>query len=1183
MALTNNLRKQVDLPVWEWARFAPAVSSALSCSCVADNTNFNLLHGRYIYYLISATAFWRYDTWSDGYEQLASPSIALTTVSSMRFAGARGYEGRVLSATSTTFVSAGLSGKTLKGFDVRIVAGTGVGQHRIVTDVSANPIMADFGTASAVTTSSITDSTKAWQFNQWAGYQVRFTISTGATQVRKILYNNATSITWADAAKYPEDLNANSVLATALAVGTTYQIESSTFTVDTAWTVTPDATSRFLIESGGIYLATTQATSNFAYMYYDIAADIWYIKTASSTIISTAPTDLTLERTTENASIWDRGTATSGTTTTLVDTTKSWTTNQWAGYYVRVFTGTGEGQLRPIVSNTNTTLTWSSAGTAPDTTTRYFITGFDAGTASSAGSESSTAVVTASAIGNTLTVTGVTSGTLFPGMQLTGSGVSPLLLFSAATSSAAVITVASTTGVQVGMAMTMVSGTGTLPAGVTTVISVNSGTTFTVSQAPSVALSAGVFILSGGTTAASLSAFSSAVSSSVGSTITTASTVGLSAGMGVIVSSGTGSFTTGTVVTAVTSATTFTVSIAPSVILSGATVVAAWPMACILGTQISGSTGGTGTYLLLNQHNFVSTTVTGTGVAYITDLTKSWALNRWNGLAVRITSGTGKGQVRQIIGTYGTTLQVSPNWTTTPDSTSVYEIQGDIDRMYLMAGASAQTFLYHLGADILTTGRLKDYGIAAWANGQYGSDPAHAITSGTYANPTMTVVTVNNHNFKTGQTIVHKGDTGAGASLNNVSATITVIAANTYTYNVGPGSASMTVTVQTTSSLKDASKSWVINQFAGCIVTFTTGAVTQATGIATVTSAYIIGNDTNTLYFVVAAGAAPVSGASRYVITMPFVMPQRACVGTMHNNQYAPAYGDGLCVGTQSTTTLVDQTKLFTSIATSCSSSGTTVTTTGNLRGLQVGMYLAVTVGTGAFVIGAGTNTTGVYVASIISDTQFTVSATPTTTLSGATITATFWPTNAFVNRKLRFLCHTGQYQELIITANTTTTLTFGVATAGVSGATAYAILENPVRSTGMEMNWLFGTSDLTTRGSYMICPRGGATPAFDRLNLQTDNWELLSTTPQFETFTTGSYYAYDGGDRMYITKEATQRMYYLDVNTNILHSAGLYPYTAGTAVLGNRMEVFTTADGLKYLWLNRHSNVECFKQLLFY
>jgi hypothetical protein len=359
-------------------------------------------------------------------------------------------------------------------------------------------------------------------------------------------------------------------------------------------------------------------------------------------------------------------------------------------------------------------------------------------------------------------------------------------------------------------------------------------------------------------------------------------------------------------------------------------------------------------------------------------------------------------------------------------------------------------------------------------------------------------------------------------------------------------------------------------------VTYTTAAVAQATGIAAVTSAYVIANTSNTLFFAV-AGTAPTAGVSRYVITSPMQLPYKNCIGTIDG---------GVAIGTQSTTTLVDNTKLWTSVATGCSSSGSTVTITGSgnlTSGLQVGMYLAVTAGSGAFVAGAGTNVTSVQVTAITSGTTFTVSSAPTTTLSAATVTGTFWPTNAFVNRKLKFLGGTGQYQELTITANTGNTLTFGVATAGATGSTPYAILQAPVKGTGIAVSWVAGMSDTTRRGAYLFVPRGGAVLGFDRLNMQTDSWDLMSTTPQFETLTTGSMYTYDGGDRIYFTKEVTQRVYYLDIDKSTIHGAGVYPYVAGTAVLGNRMEIFTTADGLRYLWLNRHSNVECFKQLLFY
>lgn len=56
------------------------------------------------------------------------------------------------------------------------------------------------------------------------------------------------------------------------------------------------------------------------------------------------------------ASILDSGTATSGSATTVVDTSKSWATNQWFGYIVTNMT---TGQNGYISSNTNNTLTCS--------------------------------------------------------------------------------------------------------------------------------------------------------------------------------------------------------------------------------------------------------------------------------------------------------------------------------------------------------------------------------------------------------------------------------------------------------------------------------------------------------------------------------------------------------------------------------------------------------------------------------------------------------------------------------------------------------------------------------------------------------------------------------------------------------------------------------------------------------
>lgn len=71
----------------------------------------------------------------------------------------------------------------------------------------------------------------------------------------------------------------------------------------------------------------------------------------------------------------DSGTSSgSNTSTTLNDTTKSWTINEWADKILIITGGTGEGQFRKISSNTSTVLTVSSAwDTTPDGTSTYTI------------------------------------------------------------------------------------------------------------------------------------------------------------------------------------------------------------------------------------------------------------------------------------------------------------------------------------------------------------------------------------------------------------------------------------------------------------------------------------------------------------------------------------------------------------------------------------------------------------------------------------------------------------------------------------------------------------------------------------------------------------------------------------------------------------------------------------------
>ena len=876
--ISNTLSKQVDLPTWEWTRFAPAVSSAVSSTCSADNPDFlQTEHGRYLYYLISATQFVRYDTWTDMYQPLSAPPVSPFNVSAMKLAGAYGPEGKVIAATSTTLTLPSISMEAMRGYDVTIISGTGAGQRRRIIDV-AEPVVHDSGIVTAVANAlggiTLTDTLKTWSVNQWAGYTVRIAGNSGLGQYRRILSNAATVLTVGDSTQMNMRFNNPAIFAPAIAstagAQSAYVVESQVVTLDSAWAVTPDTTSVFRIQSGMIMLVSPNAATATAPFYltqlYDILTDTWYVLPTMTNIITAAVTDLSLERTSENASIWANGTATGGTTTTLIDASMgveraAWGTNQWANYWVYISSGTGEGQIRQIASNTGTTLTWATAGTAPTAGSRYQIIGFDAGIATA------------------------------------------------------------------GAASTL------------------------------------------------------------------------------------------------------------------------------------------------------------------TDSTKSWAVNRWANYCVRILAGTGAGQIRPIVSNTSTVLTVIGTWDTNPDSTSAFSIQGDPDKAYIFGGGIAATPIINFSSQVQSFGRQQDWGIARNASCAVGGYQPVAITTLANATTTATATTAHPHQFRVGELVTVRGATDANFNVTNV-AIATVPSATTFTYTMAGTPAATTIPgTQSTTTLTDASKAWTTNQWAGFTLYMYAATPTAASGATTGQVVRIISNTATTLTLSHVV-TAPTNGISRYAICTS------SAIG---------AVDFGVATGTHSTTTLQDTTKT--------------------------------------------------------------------------------WPVNIHAGKRARIVSGPGSPAEAIVSSNTANTLTFSAAlgSAPVSAQTGYIIIEATPKGLGASANWAFGTSDANMRGRYVYCTRGGATSGFDRWDVTTDRVNPIATSPLTETLTTGTMTAYDGTDRIYFHKDATQRVYSLNVVTANVNGASMYPYAAPTAIIGNRMEVFTTKDGLKYLWLNRASFAECFRCLLFW
>jgi hypothetical protein len=145
-------------------------------------------------------------------------------------------------------------------------------------------------------------------------------------------------------------------------------------------------------------------------------------------------------------------------------------------------------------------------------------------------------------------------------------------------------------------------------------------------------------------------------------------------------------------------------------------------------------------------------------------------------------------------------------------------------------------------------------------------------------------------------------------------------------------------------------------------------------------------------------------------------------------------------------------------------------------------------------------------------------------------------------------------------------------------------IYEPPIRSTGTNLTWLFGLTDTEKQGKFLISPRGGGSNIFDLYDITQNRWDITPFfSPMSTTVTTGSMYTYDGGDNYYFTKDATGRVYQLNMNTFAVNAATTTPYAHSTAILGNRMEVVETVDGLQYLYIMRHTGQEMWRTLKFW
>ena len=79
-----------------------------------------------------------------------------------------------------------------------------------------------------------------------------------------------------------------------------------------------------------------------------------------------------------------------------------------------------------------------------------------------------------------------------------------------------------------------------------------------------------------------------------------------------------------------------------------------------------------------------------------------WAASQWINAQVRITGGTGAGQIRTITANTTSGLTVA-TWTVTPDATSTYSIEGNDDFLYFLGNNAVTMYRYSISANTWST------------------------------------------------------------------------------------------------------------------------------------------------------------------------------------------------------------------------------------------------------------------------------------------------------------------------------------------------------------------------------------------------------------------------------------------------------------------------------------------------
>lgn len=498
---------------------------------------------------------------------------------------------------------------------------------------------------------------------------------------------------------------------------------------------------------------------------------------------------------------------------------------------------------------------------------------------------------------------------------------------------------------------------------------------------------------------------------------------------------------------------------------------------------------------------------------------------------------------------------------------------GDVLTFANSTGAGAQAIVTGITATgVITSVELSHSGTTTG----YITGNTTSVTGGTgtgtvtlaitTVGPTALITTASAHWFKTGQSITFAGCTDAtwNASYTIIGVPTTTIPTTFCVATTAAATMAATAS-QGVTTIVDPTKSWIVNEHVGRLIHVMVAGQTPTSQVR-----WIVSNTATTITVGLAITAAG-NGTSKYVIYDSKIF------GVDNQKKPVAEYAFGRATG-GSTTTLVDSTKNWVPNQWA-----------GYLFKIEAGTgygsgrisIISNTPTTLTFATQSFTpDTTTRYE---IADTWGLITA---ATLNTVTETVTKnWTANQWAGKRIKITGAALVGTEVAVASGTATALAATIGTPDVN--TPYAILSIPARGAGIDLIWAWGGTDVNKKARYMYLPRGGGSNTMDIYDITTGRWAFgIFISPQAEGFTTGSSYSYDGVDTLLMSRSVAAgpiRIFGYDILKNTVNGIATTSIPQNAAHVGNFMELMDDPTGsVQYAYVLQNTGTILSRTMLF-